>query len=168
MIITETPRLRIEEIVLTDSGFFHELMNTPKWLSFIGDRGITSKKKAAEYIFTNYMSSYDLNGYGLYKVVLKEGNCPIGTCGLLKRDYLEHADIGFAILPAYEGKGYIVEASEAVLNYGMNTLGLNKILGITTGANIVSQKLLQKIGLQYIGTVNAPNQDTPFLMFSNE
>jgi RimJ/RimL family protein N-acetyltransferase len=42
---------------------------------------------------------------------------PIGICGLVKRNYLDDIDLGYALLPRYWGQGYAYEAAKAVLDY---------------------------------------------------
>lgn len=74
---------------------------------------------------------------------------PLGICGFVKRESLEDVDIGFAFLPKYWGKGYAYEAASATLAYGIDILGLNRIVAITTQDNKASAKLLEKIGLKF-------------------
>ena len=106
-IILTTVRLIIREANLSDSKFIFDLLNTPKWLKYIGDRGIKTLKNAEDYINDKIINSYKTNGYGLYIFELKESHIPIGLCGFIKRDYLDSEDIGFALLPEYERKGYV-------------------------------------------------------------
>ncbi|WP_323756384.1 GNAT family N-acetyltransferase [Roseivirga sp.] len=148
MIVLETTRLRLEEGTLDDQVFVFTLLNSPNWIEFIGDRGIESLADAENYIKNTLIKSYDTNGFGLYKVILKHDNSPIGLCGFLQRDYLDHPDIGYAILPKYEGKGYTSEAAKAMLHYGRTQLGFKTILAITSSKNSASEHLLQKIGLE--------------------
>jgi RimJ/RimL family protein N-acetyltransferase len=101
-------------------------------------------------------------------VSLKKTNTPIGVCGFLKRDYLDAPDIGFAMLPEFEGYGYMLEASSEVLEYGKNTLGFTKILAVTTEGNKRSKKLLTRLNLEEIGTVKAYDKGVPFLLFRNQ
>jgi ribosomal-protein-alanine N-acetyltransferase len=115
MIILQTNRLAITELTITDASFILELVNSPGWLQYIGDRGIKDKQGAENYILNGPMSSYERYGHGLYLVTLKQTGERIGICGILKRDTLEHADIGFALLPQYFGKAYAYEAASAVL-----------------------------------------------------
>ncbi|MCJ7465873.1 MAG: GNAT family N-acetyltransferase [Maribacter sp.] len=162
-----THRLFIEKVRPQDGAFVWYLMNTPKWLLYIGDRGITSQKKAVEYIHDTIIASYDAHGYGLYKMVLKTSGAPIGLCGFVKRAYLPHADLGFALLPEYEGRGYALEAAKACLQYGKALLNLHPILALTSHENLNSQKLLLKIGFHEIGNITADNSDESLLVFSN-
>ncbi len=167
MSLIVTKRLYISEAKIEDAPFFFELMNSPKWLSNIGDRGIQTIDHAADYIKNHLIHNYTTQGYGFYKLTLQEKNTPIGICGFAKRDYLEHVDIGFAILPQYERKGFTQEASQAVLHYGVTTLKLHPILGITMKTNMASRNVLQKIGLNEVGLVRT-EENEELLLFSNE
>lgn len=148
MIVLETERLRLEEGTPDDQVFIFTLLNSPNWIEFIGDRGIESLTDAENYIKNVLIKSYKQMGFGLYKVILKQDNSPIGLCGFLQRDFLDHPDIGYAILPKHEGKGYTSEAAKAMLHYGKNRLGFKTILAITSSKNSASQRLLPKIGLE--------------------
>lgn len=150
MKILETERLIIAEANLNDAPFFLRLLNSPNWLEFIGDRNIRDLKEATKYVQEALIDKYKENGYGFYKMNLKENNEPIGAIGFLKRHYLECPDLGYAILPNYQNKGYISEAAKAILEYGQNKLQLSEIVAFTTEENLASQKVLLKIGLQFI------------------
>ena len=112
MLIAETKRLILSKISLEDAPFFLELMNTPHWIKYIGDKKIRTVNDAEEHIKNGALKSYKEHGFGFYKITLKEeNNRPIGTCGLVRREQLEHVDIGFGFLPEYQGRGFGYEAS---------------------------------------------------------
>lgn len=165
MNISTTERLNICRLDLEDAPFILELLNTPSWLRFIGDRNVHSVEDARDYLAKGYLKSYETYGYGFYLVVLKETGVPIGICGLIRRDFLDDADIGFALLPEYESKGYGYEAANAVLNYAIQELGMKRILAITDSKNIASQRLLEKLGLKYERMVAYPGEDEPLMLF---
>ena len=84
-------------------------------------------------------------------VVKLNSNVPltIGVISFIKRDYLPHHDIGFAVLPQFANNGYAYEAVKAVL---LNVIMHNKhthILATTIPENTSSIKLLKKIGLSF-------------------
>ncbi len=167
MPLITTERLYISKAEVEDAPFFFELLNSPNWIQHIGDRGIKTIKDAVHYVQNGLIHNYETAGYGFYKMVNKEEDKPIGICGFAKREYLDHVDIGFAILPEYERKGYTYEASIAVLQYGTNTLKLEPILGITTIENIGSRNILLKIGLKQVGTILSDDNEE-LLLFSNQ
>ncbi len=149
MVITITERLIIRELSVSDSPFIMELVNTPTWLKFIGDRGVKNLDDAKSYLRKGPLKSYDDNGFGLYWVGLRDSNVPIGMCGLIKRADFDSPDIGFAFLPQYEGKGYGYESASAVLDYCKTEFQVKRILGITLEANTASVRLLEKLGLSF-------------------
>jgi RimJ/RimL family protein N-acetyltransferase len=99
-------------------------------------------------------------------VSLKEDETPLGSAGLYKRDNLEHPDVGFAFLPEYGNKGYAYEASKAVMQFALETLGLETIVGITIETNLSSIKLLKKLGLSEVGSYTYEDGEE-LLLFSN-
>ena len=150
MTILETERLLLRELdSATDAEFIFELLNTPKFLKYIGDRGVRSVKQARDFIENRYRQSYREHGFGLYTVELKNEHIPIGLCGFVSRDTLPAPDLGFAFLPDFEGKGYGFESASALLQFGSEKLGFTRVLAITSQANDDSVKLLEKLGFRF-------------------
>lgn len=153
MQITQTPRLLINHFTPADAPFILSILNTPGWLQFIGDRNIKTPEAAEQYTKEKLIGGYEKFGFGMYAVRLKETKETIGMCGLVKRDNLQHADLGYAFLPEFGGKGYALEAAKAVLTYANDTLKFNPILAIVTPTNYGSIKLLEKLDFVLQGNI---------------
>jgi RimJ/RimL family protein N-acetyltransferase len=167
MIIAETHRLLISKLSLDDGPFFLELVNTPNWLKYIGDRNLKTVEDAKTYLKNGTLKSYNNFGFGFYKLQLKEeNNKTIGTCGLIKRDALECVDLGFAMLPNYERKGFGYESSVAILKLAKEQFKLHKVAAITLPENTSSIKLLEKLGLSYEKTIKPFEDDEELLFFA--
>jgi RimJ/RimL family protein N-acetyltransferase len=149
MKILETERLVLRQITVEDAEFILDLLNQPTFVKYIGDRNVRTVEEAGQYILSRFVVSYEKFGYGLYLVELKENKVPIGICGLVKRDSLPDADIGFAFLPDYCSQGYATESARAIFDYAKDVLKLKRILAITTKDNENSGKLLEKIGIRF-------------------
>lgn len=160
-----TERLMIRPTAEEDAEFILELMNTPKWLKYIGDRNVKSVESAKAYITTKILPQHKRLGYGNYTLIRKSDQQKIGTCGLYDREGLEGIDIGFAFLPEYERNGYAFEAAEKLKNMAFDDFGIKEINAITTKENISSQKLLEKLGLKIIGTTRLPNDEEELLLY---
>src|SRR4030095_4045136 len=95
------------------------------------------------------IASYKQHGFGLYLVVLKETGEAIGICGLVKRETLPDADIGYAFLPSFSRKGYALEATEAQKDYAFSRLGHERLLAIVNPENKSSIRVLEKLGMGF-------------------
>jgi RimJ/RimL family protein N-acetyltransferase len=105
-------------------------------------------------------------GFGFYLTELKDGGIPIGICGLVKRDFLEDVDVGFAFLPRFWGKRYALEAASAVMVYAKSVLGLKRIVAITSEDNYASVKLLEKLWLHFEGMIPYADTDEEVCLFT--
>lgn len=165
MLLT-TERLIIKEVTTADAPFYFKLLNSPGFSKNIGDRKIHSTEIAKSYIEDHIISSYALNGFGFYKMVLQKTDEVIGVCGFVKRDYLDKPDFGYAILPEFEGKGFTMEAAHSILHYGCVKWKLKTIFGITRPSNIASIKLLEKLNFQHIGETVDPANNAPLILYA--
>jgi RimJ/RimL family protein N-acetyltransferase len=165
MMILDTDRLILRELSLEDAPFILELVNEPSWLRFIGDRGVRDLAGARAYLQNGPIAMYARHGFGLYRVELKEDGTPMGMCGLIKREGLPDADIGFAFFPRFWGRGYAQEAALAVLSYGRTKLGLKRILAIVNPDNHSSIKLLEKMDFKFQRMVRMPGEAADVRLF---
>lgn len=161
----QTERLIIKELDLNDADFIFKLLNSPGWLQFIGDRNIHSLEDAKNYLLNGPMKSYKKHGFGLYLVQLLKEGIPIGIAGLLKRDYLNGPDLGFAFLPEFEGKGYAFESSDAIMKQSKVILGLERIQAVVLPENQRSIRLLEKLGMKDPGNHQFPGQESEFKLY---
>ncbi|WP_316819204.1 GNAT family N-acetyltransferase [Pedobacter nyackensis] len=162
----ETSRLYLKATDIEDAPFILELLNTPKWIRFIGDRNVKDLAGATEYIKNRMMPQMEELGFGNYVLVRKEDGAKIGSCGLYKREGLDGVDIGFAMLPDFEGKGYSGEAAIKLKQLAKTEFHLERLNGITSHDNTASINLLKKLGLKLKGTVRLPNDTEDLLLYS--
>ena len=149
MALLETKRLILREFTFDDAAFILTLLNEPSFIRYINDKNVRNLEDARQYIDNGPMASYARNGFGLYLVELKNSGVPIGMCGLLKREELPDADIGFAFMPEFWCKGFAFEAARAVMTDARERLGLKRILAIVMPDNTTSIKLLKKLGMTF-------------------
>ena len=164
--VLDTARLSLRQLAPTDAAFILELVNDPDWLRYIGDRGIHTEDAARDYITQGPRAMYARFGFGLWRVELRAGGTPVGLCGLIKRDWLDDVDIGFALLPAYRGHGYAYEAAAATLDHGRAALGLERIAAIVAPDNAGSVRLLHRLGLRFERMVTTPGETTAICLYA--
>lgn len=153
-LIIETERLILRPILESDVDGMFELDANPEVHKYLGNKPITTKAQAADVIQV-IRSQYQKNGIGRFAVVLKETNDFIGWAGLKLEtntinNHQNYYDLGYRLQQNYWGKGYATESAKAWLNYGLNTLQLQKICAAASCDNTASNKILSKIGMTFI------------------
>ena len=141
----ETDRLIIRPLSLNDCAFILELLNSKGWIEFIGDRKIFDLNAAQAYI--NKILEKENFSYNVFEI--KETKEPIGIVTFLHRDEFDFPDIGYAMLPNFEKKGYALEATKHYLLQVQNKKSIEKVIAITLPGNSNSINLLEKLGLKY-------------------
>lgn len=159
MVEINTERLTIRPFTLDDAPFILRLLNEPSFIENIADKGVRDLEGARSYLRDGPLASYERHGFGLWRVGLAGTDSPIGMAGLLKRDFLDDIDIGYALLPEFCGAGYAFEATSAVLKHAVNHLGAKRVVAIVAGHNQPSIRLLEKLGFHSEGTVRVPGDD---------
>ncbi|WP_068545736.1 GNAT family N-acetyltransferase [Thalassotalea crassostreae] len=156
----ETERLLIRKLTLSDADFILQLLNEPDFHKYIGDKQVVDRESAINYIKNGPHQMFREHGFALHLVELKDSNTAIGICGLLQREGLDSADLGFAFLQKYYQQGFGFESAQAIINDHFshvidgaltqidNNLDL-QILAVTSLDNAASIALLEKLGFKF-------------------
>jgi ribosomal-protein-alanine N-acetyltransferase len=166
--VLETDRLRLRRLTHDDAAFMLRLLNEPSFIRNIGDRGVRTLDEARAYISNGPVASYEKHGFGMLLVELKDAGEPAGICGLLKRDALDDADLGYALLPEFWSKGYALEAASAVVADARERLGLRRVAAIVDSGNQSSIRLLERIGFKYECMIRLSDDAPELKLFAAE
>ncbi|MGB1307939.1 MAG: GNAT family N-acetyltransferase [Oceanihabitans sp.] len=153
----ETPRLLLREIKDSDLEGMFALDSNPIVHQYLGNKPVTEKAQSIAYI-NHIKQQYNTLGIGRFAVEEKATGNFIGWSGIKfntgakemlgeKRDFY---DIGYRLIPKYWNLGYASESAIASLHFAFTELQLEKIYGAAETKNIASNKILQKIGLQFV------------------
>jgi RimJ/RimL family protein N-acetyltransferase len=164
--VVASERLDLRWPEAADAAFLFELMNDDGWLRHIGDRGIRSPADARQYIETRLRPQCLRLGYGLNSVELRASGELVGLCGLVRRDWLEEPDLGFAFLPRFRGRGLATEAALATLDHARTVLGLARVAAIVAPDNRASIELLERVGMRCEREVLPPAESQPLRLYA--
>jgi len=146
MKVMETKRLYLRELVLGDTDDLAKVLSDSESMKYYP--APFSKEKVEKWIQWN-IDNYKKYNYGLWAVILKDGEKFIGDCGntmqMIENETVP--EIGFHIIKDYWNKGYATEAAIACKEYAFNVLKLPKVFSYTTVNNIPSQKVAEKVGM---------------------
>ena len=164
--VLQTDRLLLEHFSFDDCEFILQLLNEPSFIENIGDKGVRDLDGARDYLRNGPMASYLANGFGLFRVSLRQSGACIGMCGLISRENLEDVDIGYGFLPEFWGQGFAIESARAVMDYARKQLGLQRIVAVVSPGNAPSVKLLEKLGMQHSGKIRMAENEPEIDFFA--
>ncbi|MGJ1421607.1 GNAT family N-acetyltransferase [Sphingobacterium spiritivorum] len=140
----ETNRLKLRRADLNDIKELFALRSDPQIMKYIPRPVATGLEEVSEHIkiVDEKISSNEIINWA---ITLKDDPKMIGTIGYyhIKSEHYR-AEIGYMLLPDFQGNGYITEAINQVANYGFTKMGLHSIEALIDPENIASAKVLEK------------------------
>lgn len=96
---------------------------------------------------------WEEHGYGNMSVVVKETGEYAGWVQLSVPTFLPEVlpavEIGWRLRREHWGRGYATEAAGPLLDHGLTTVGLKRIVSIRHVPNIASKRVMEKLGLRH-------------------
>lgn len=86
-------------------------------------------------------------------MVTKEENELVGTMTLRVEAKHHKGELAYWVGKPYWGQGYATEAAKRVIEFGFEELDLHKIYGAAITTNPASSRIMQKVGMEYEGTL---------------
>jgi [ribosomal protein S5]-alanine N-acetyltransferase len=155
--IISTKRLGLRHWLDSDLIPF-ALMNQDKEVMKYFPHTLTREESAG--MLQRIQTQFDKHGVGLYAVECKATHEFIGFTGFSIPNFESHftpcIEIGWRFKKEVWGNGYATEAANACLQYGFQTLNFEKIVSFTAAINQSSEKVMKRIGMQYLGRFEHP------------
>ncbi len=152
-VFVTTERFILREFLESDAHAFFEMDSDPEVHKYLGGNTVTSIEET-EKMMDNVRQQYVDNGIGRWTIEDKASGEVLGWSGLkyetgLKKD-LAYYDLGYRLLKKHWRKGVATETAVASLDYGFKVMELPEICAAADTRNIGSNKILRKIGMEYI------------------
>ena len=162
--VLETERLIVRELVGADAPFIHALLTDADFRANIGHRGVDTLEDAERAIGERFRAAYAQHGFGMWAVEGKAEGRTLGMAGLVRREGLEHVDVGYAFLPEARGRGYAKEAARGVLDWA-GARGIAPVVAIVNADNAGSIRVLETLGLVVDKAVRLPGADQDVMLY---
>nr|WP_044973852.1 GNAT family N-acetyltransferase [Ruminococcus sp. HUN007] len=131
--------------------------------------------EAVKGLLDEYIGYYQSGYYFRWAVTEKESGECIGQVAYFLVDPNNHfGEIEYCIGTAYQGKGYATEATRAIIKYGFEKIGFNKIQICARPVNIPSKRVIEKCGFKLDGVlpeyfcINGEYQDRMYFSLLKE
>jgi RimJ/RimL family protein N-acetyltransferase len=152
----ETARLRLRPFRMADADDVQRLAGDPAVADTTLKIPHPYEDGMAEKWISNHRDWFDRREQAVFAVTLKLSRATaaselIGAIGLRIEPDDQRAELGYWISKSFWGQGYCTEAARAVLDFGFEQLGLNRIVAHHFGRNPSSGRVMQKIGMSLEG-----------------
>lgn len=149
----ETERLILRPFQLSDAPTVYALASNKK----IYDTTLNIPHPYTEDMARAWISAHleDVTERLLYHwaIVRKEDAALLGCISIGIRPGLQMGELGYWLGEPYWSKGYGTEAAKAVMAYGFDTIGLNRVYGRHFVNNPASGAIMKKCGMQIEGVL---------------
>jgi len=147
----ETERLILRRIMPSDAEDVYSYSSDPAVSHQLLWHPHTSRQQTRDYLKL-VDKKYKQGQFWDFGVVIKEDLRFIGTVGFTSFDFYNNsAEIGYVLSSLYWGRGLAAEAARAVITFGFEVLGLNRIEARFTVENARSRRVLKKCGMTFEG-----------------
>lgn len=155
--ILETDRCYIRETTEADVDSFYRIYNDPsivQYMESLYPEIEQEKKYVREYID----KVYAFYNFGIWTVLYKPTGEVIGRAGFSYREGYADPELGFIIGVTWQKQGLAGEVCRALLKYGRDELGFDKVQTMVHPKNLPSLSLCDKLGFQKKETVVEGNK----------
>ncbi|WP_226577309.1 GNAT family N-acetyltransferase [Halobacillus litoralis] len=149
----ETSRLRLRKLKFSDVNDVYEFCSNPKVAYPMTWETNASPDVTREFL-TAAISGYETGESGEWAVEWKDTGKVIGVAAFIDWSNLHKSiELGYFLSEEYWGKGVATEALEKLVSYGLHELKANRIEGRCDTDNFGSQRVMEKVGMVYEGTL---------------
>ena len=146
---TERLVLRVYEPAELDA--LHAMRDHESAVRWLYDDPATIEDSRARLARRIGLTRFALTGDGIGFAVDRGGEV-VGDASLAlsSAEHLQ-AEIGYAVHPGHQGRGYATEAAAAMLDLAFDAFGMHRVVGRIEPRNIASARVLERIGMQREG-----------------
>lgn len=150
----ETDRLILRRFTFNDANDTLKYWASKAEVQQMYSEPVYSTIEEVNGLIQKYIDGYKSNDYYRWAVIEKNGKSCIGQIAYFLVDTTNHfAEIEYCIGTEFQNKGYITEAARAIIRFGFEKIGLNKIQISTKSINAPSRRVIEKCGFTYEGTL---------------
>jgi ribosomal-protein-alanine N-acetyltransferase len=155
--LTDLPEFRTERLLLRklspdDAREVFAYASDPEVARHTTWEAHRSVEESGEFL-EKVAERYRLGSHASWGVVHEESGRLIGTCGFDSSWAPAHnrAELGYVLSREFWGRGIMPEAARAVIGFGFEQMGLNKVVARCLVENTASERVMRKLGMTFEG-----------------
>lgn len=149
----ETERLRLRCFELSDAPYVQVLLNDPEVIGTMIDLSLPFSLADAQTMIANGHRAFQEGSAYVFAITRRSNGDLVGYADIEVQAAHRRGEIAYWIGKPYWWQGYATEAAKAIIRFGFEDLGLNRIYAFVLTRNTASAHVLQKAGLTHEGTL---------------
>jgi RimJ/RimL family protein N-acetyltransferase len=145
----ETERLRFRRWRTSDFPTYEQWCSRIEIMRYLG--GKTFDRVQAWRHMAYLVGHWEMLGYGYYAVEEKATGAMVGRVGFTNHPGWPAFELGWTIIPEYQGRGYAIEAARMLLAYAFDALDQPRVTSLIHPDNAPSIKVAKKLGQEVQG-----------------
>lgn len=147
--VIETARLRLTALAEHHFDDYAAMLADPASTRWIGD-GQPLDRTNAWRSLAMLIGHWQLRGYGMWALELKDTGEFIGRAGLMCPEGWPDLELGWMLKPDFRHHGYATEAGGAILDYVWHTMSSPRVISLVKIGNEASDRVAERLGGEHI------------------
>lgn len=162
-----TERLTLRQPATDDQGDIFALRSDPEVNKYLGRQPSKTIEDAINFI-NKINDNFEKNS-SIYWIITRSNTKEfVGTICLYDFSKENNScEIGYELLPKFQGQGIMKEATEKIIEYAFQTMQFKKIVAVTHKDNQNSSKLLEKFDFKKSMEPDIENADLNIYTLTN-
>lgn len=150
--IIETERLRMEPFSSSHTSALNALNADPDIMRYIGE-GTTETLEETKATIERVSDRWKRFGYSWWVLIQLKDNEIVGSACVQNLAHKAEAplEIGWRLIPKYQGLGFATEAGQAAIEFAFGTLGATYLVAVAHPQNKSSHRVMERLGMNYVG-----------------
>ena len=145
MTTLHTSRLTLRPVQAEDAPVFEAFYSDPEVMTIRKFGALDAE--AARIQVNEMLEHWAIHGFGMWVVQDRSTREFAGECGLRWLEDASEVELSYGLYTRFRGCGLATEAARAAIDFGIEVLGLERIVALSRGDNIKSHRVLEKLGM---------------------
>jgi ribosomal-protein-alanine N-acetyltransferase len=156
-----TRRLLLKPLTEAETDALHRLFTDPDVRRYLLDDTVIPRSQAVEFIQKS-LHLFESTGYGLWGAYPPSGGALMGMGGFWHFHEPPQLELIYALHPSRWGRGLATELARALIRYGFEELGFERIQASTDTPNKASARVMEKAGMTFEERKTEAGRETVF------
>ena len=154
--ILHTPRLILRDHRPADTDAMMRAYADEDFSRFITRQSRALSRAEAWWAISMVAGSWATSGFGMWNAEERSSGELVGRLGPWSPEGWPGFEIGWAIFPGHQGKGYAVEGAAAAFSWAHQALGRDEVIHLIDPLNAASERVARALGGEVTGSWESP------------